>query len=69
MKVLMFGWEFPPNNRGGLGTACLGLTKALSKQGIDITFVLPKKSPEHSHVKIISANTKIDFNYIVANAV
>ena len=41
MKVLMFGWEFPPFNTGGLGTACYGLTKALSKQGINITFVIP----------------------------
>jgi len=41
MKVLMFGWEFPPFNTGGLGTACYGLTKALSQQGINITFVIP----------------------------
>lgn len=37
----MFGWEFPPNNTGGLGTACYGLTKALSRLGIEITLVLP----------------------------
>lgn len=41
MRVLMFGWEFPPLNSGGLGTACYGITKALSKQSIQITFVLP----------------------------
>ena len=29
MKVLMFGWEFPPHILGGLGTASYGLkTKA-----------------------------------------
>lgn len=39
----MFGWEFPPFNSGGLGTACLGLTRGLSKCGVDVTFVLPKK--------------------------
>ncbi len=39
----MFGWEFPPNNSGGLGTACYGLTKSLSKKGTDITFVLPRR--------------------------
>ena len=22
MRVLMFGWEFPPHIAGGLGTAC-----------------------------------------------
>ena len=26
MKVLMFGWEFPPHILGGLGTASYGLT-------------------------------------------
>ena len=41
MKVLMFGWEFPPLSSGGLGTACYGLTKSLSRKGIEITFVLP----------------------------
>lgn len=42
MKVLMFGWEFPPHISGGLGTACYGLTKALMKAGVDIVFVVPK---------------------------
>lgn len=39
----MFGWEFPPFNSGGLGVACAGLVKALTKKGIKITFVLPQK--------------------------
>lgn len=43
IKVLMFGWEFPPYNSGGLGTACQGLTKALVSENVDLTFVLPKK--------------------------
>src|SRR5680860_279488 len=45
IKVLMFGWEFPPHNSGGLGTACLGLARALGKQNkeVDLTFVLPRK--------------------------
>jgi len=42
MKVLMFGWEFPPHITGGLGTACYGLTKSLLKQGVDVIFVAPK---------------------------
>ncbi len=42
-KILMFGWEFPPFNSGGLGTACFGLTKALAKQKMEIMLVLPKK--------------------------
>ena len=28
MKILMFGWEFPPHITGGLGTASYGLTNA-----------------------------------------
>ncbi len=43
MRILMFGWEFPPYNSGGLGVACLGLTRALSDRGAEITFVMPKK--------------------------
>lgn len=41
----MFGWEFPPHNSGGLGTACLGLTRALGekKEDVEVTFVLPRK--------------------------
>ena len=42
MRVLMLGWEFPPFISGGLGTACYGLTKAMSRQGIDVVFVLPR---------------------------
>ena len=43
IRILMFGWEFPPYNSGGLGVACYGLAKALAKLGAKITFVLPKK--------------------------
>jgi glycosyltransferase involved in cell wall biosynthesis len=45
MKILMLGWELPPHNSGGLGTACLQLCKALSKrEEIDIEFVLPYRA-------------------------
>jgi len=42
MKVLMFGWEFPPHITGGLGTACYGLVKGLVKHGVEVIFVIPK---------------------------
>lgn len=42
MKVLMFGWEFPPHISGGLGTACYGLTKGLAKNDVEVIFVVPK---------------------------
>ncbi|MAG38802.1 4-alpha-glucanotransferase [Candidatus Woesearchaeota archaeon] len=37
----MLGWEFPPVYSGGLGTACYGLTKGLSKTDVEVTFVMP----------------------------
>lgn len=42
MKVLMFGWEFPPHISGGLGTACYGLVKGLSHHQQEVIFVVPK---------------------------
>ena len=42
MRVLMFGWEFPPYHAGGLGPACQGLTKGLSAHGVEVTFVVPR---------------------------
>jgi glycosyltransferase involved in cell wall biosynthesis len=43
MRVLMFGWEFPPHISGGLGTACYGLTRGMSHiPGLDVIFVVPK---------------------------
>lgn len=41
MKVLMLGWELPPFNSGGLGTACYQLCKSLSKRDLDLEFILP----------------------------
>ena len=54
----MFGWEFPPHNSGGLGTACFGLTRAMSScENTDIVFVLPKKvNVSSDFVKIIFAD-------------
>ncbi|HZS59711.1 MAG TPA: glycosyltransferase family 4 protein [Gemmatimonadaceae bacterium] len=41
MRVLMFGWEFPPYRAGGLATATLGLVKGLVQRGVDVTLVVP----------------------------
>ena len=49
-RVLMFGWEFPPHIAGGLGTACLGLTRGLAKQGVEVLFVMPKASGDEDRV-------------------
>lgn len=62
LKVLMFGWEFPPYNSGGLGTACLGLTRALNNLDVEIIFVLPKKLNLSSpFVKLIFADDLITY--------
>jgi glycogen synthase len=58
MKVLMFGWEFPPHISGGLGTACYGLTKGLSKiRDMEVLFVVPKAygDEDQSSVKLFAA--------------
>ena len=41
MRVLMFGWEFPPFQAGGLATATVGLVKGLLRQGVEVTLVVP----------------------------
>lgn len=58
MKVLMFGWEFPPHISGGLGTASYGLTRGLSTiPGLDITFVVPRAygDEDQSKMRLIGA--------------
>jgi glycosyltransferase involved in cell wall biosynthesis len=55
MKVLMLGWELPPYNSGGLGVACLQLSRALADSGADIDFVLPYyPGGGISHMKVIT---------------
>src|SRR5262245_18607358 len=56
MRVFMLGWEFRPFISGGLGTACYGLTKALSRQNVKVLFVLPKAvgSDYTMHVRLLS---------------
>ena len=58
MRVLMFGWEFPPHIAGGLGTACYGLTKGLAKHEVEVLFVMPSASgdEDQSAVKILNAS-------------
>ncbi|MDD5169247.1 MAG: glycosyltransferase family 4 protein, partial [Syntrophales bacterium] len=57
MRILMFGWEFPPHISGGLGTACYGMTKALTDLGQEIIFVIPALdgSEKKTHVHLVSA--------------
>jgi glycosyltransferase involved in cell wall biosynthesis len=68
MKVLMFGWEFPPHNSGGLGVACQGLARALKEKNTDVVFVLPKFLGNTSeNFKIVYANVP-DINILAVNS-
>lgn len=60
MKVLMFGWEFPPHILGGLGTASYGLTKGMAEQtDMEITFCIPRPwgDEDQSFLTIIGMNS------------
>lgn len=58
MRVLMFGWEFPPHIAGGLGTACYGIVKGLAHSGVSTMFVMPSASgdEDQSAAQIINAS-------------
>ncbi len=58
MRVLMFGWEFPPHITGGLGTASYGLTRGMSTlKDVDVLFVVPKAygDEDQSSIRLIGA--------------
>lgn len=60
IKVFMLGWEFPPFISGGLGTACYGLTKAMDRIGLNVSFVLPKMVDRQyvTHVNLLTPQIK-----------
>lgn len=49
----MLGWELPPNNSGGLGVACLNLSRALAREGADIDFVVPYTA-DHTNITFMN---------------
>lgn len=64
----MLGWEFPPYNVGGLGIACEGLAKSFIKEGMDVTFIMPKAplNAKSDFCKLIIADhedVEIEENY------
>ena len=59
MKVLMFGWEFPPHISGGLGTASYGLTRGMASiPDMEILFVVPRAYGDEyqAGMRLIGAN-------------
>lgn len=61
MRVLTFGWEFPPVKTGGLGVACLGLTRELLEEGVEVLFVLPRTqdTQERAEFRFADIDTNI----------
>lgn len=57
MKVLMFGWELPPFNSGGLGVACYNLAKNISDEHNEVFFVLPHKVRVRADFPVLFADT------------
>ena len=54
-NVLMIGWEYPPNNSGGLGVACQGMTEALAGANTQIYFTLPYNIQKQiKHMKMLN---------------
>lgn len=58
MKVLMLGWEFPPFFAGGAGIVCAELTKALNRQGTDVTYIMPH-GPEEVYDELSKKEPKL----------
>ncbi len=58
MRILTFGWEFPPLKNGGLGVACQGLTEELIEAGIEIVFVLPYEQDTVGQNRFVFANLR-----------
>ncbi|MCL5261110.1 MAG: glycosyltransferase [Gammaproteobacteria bacterium] len=63
MRVLMYGWEFPPRISGGLGVACYAIVKELARQNVNVTLVLPFAMQETSQIngtKFITCDNHAD---------
>ncbi|WP_417007581.1 glycosyltransferase family 4 protein [Alistipes putredinis] len=58
MRVLRFGWEFPPHIAGGLGTACYGMTRGLARNGVEVVFVMPRAygDEDQRFVRVVNAS-------------
>ena len=73
MKVLMFGWEYPPHVYGGLATANFGISQGLHAQGgIETVLCLPHPfgDEDQSACRIVAMNSvpiawrDVDYDYV-----
>lgn len=65
----MLGWELPPHNSGGLGVACYQLCKALSKNNVDIDFILPYKARHNISFMNVEAAHPVGVEEIIASGI
>jgi len=56
MRILTFGWDYPPSRNGGLGVACHGLTRELLVAGTEVIFVLPKQQDTVGDARFVFAD-------------
>lgn len=77
MKVLMFGWEYPPHVFGGLATANFGISEGLAAQGdIETVLCLPHPFGDESQnaCRIVAMNAvpiawrDVDRDYVQGRA-
>ncbi len=66
MRVLTFGWDYPPIRNGGLGVACQGLTEELIESGVEVVFVLPREQPTIGNFKFVFAQGKTAYSKLYA---
>ncbi len=67
LRVLMFGWEFPPYQTGGLATATVGLVKGLLRHDVSVTLVVPfpiGESPLPGLHLVSAAETRTRFRHL-----
>jgi glycosyltransferase involved in cell wall biosynthesis len=60
-KILMIGWEYPPDIIGGLGIATYGIANALGELGHKIILILPRitgKEPKNKNILILGVNSR-----------
>lgn len=69
MKVLMLGWELPPHNSGGLGTACYQMCKELSKHGTQIEFIVPYTAEHNIDFMKVTAATPQDVSQVIKSGI
>jgi glycogen synthase len=71
MRVLMFGWEFPPFQAGGLATATVGLVKGLLRNQVGVTLVVPFPADQSPlpELRLVSADQSVETRELTVHRV